>query len=248
MILVCRFCIKQKAVYALFLGALFCIIMNACSTCLITEKHSIKKIKETEPYAAVSIQYPDFPRYPVLSQAIENAVLPQYTEFAQSAQDKWNEWNALSHEGTVLSSQKTVPPFEYTVQCKPVYCGDSFISVLITSYSYSGGAHGTTTIRSFYYDTVNNCFKTAAEVTGMSEATIAALCRKVLHQKLQYGNRDADSEKERTRWIANGTEPDEGNFSVFTYDGKKATTYFPHYSVAPYSEGILQVEISPVWE
>ena len=63
---------------------------------------------------------------------------------------------------------------------------------------------------------------------------------------LNYGGNEAEAQKARTDWIAEGTIPEASNYQTFTYDGKKLTVYFEPYTVAPYSEGVQKVTIAAV--
>ena len=131
-----------------------------------------------------------------------------------------------------------IPPFEFHSECTPISITDDYISVLLTLYTYIGGAHGITELVCFNYDTATNQYVERPQVRGMSLKEIADIVRPLLEKKLSINDPNFDKD-----WLISGTEPTLQNYSVFTIDTEKTIIWFQDYQVAPHSDGILSVSI-----
>ena len=78
-----------------------------------------------------------FEKIPLLNNYIENSILNYYDSFYTMAKKDWEEMN---HQRKDLnSSSSDLPPFDYIINFE-VLENDKYISVLIDSYNFCGGA------------------------------------------------------------------------------------------------------------
>lgn len=116
-----------------------------------------------------------------------------------------------------------------------------YISVLLSAYSFTGGANGLDQLASFTWNKKSDRLVTLQDLVPMvanppSLEVLSNLCQKQLNQIL-----DAENDSDLQEMIALGTEPLQENFQVFTLSEKGATIYFTKYQVAPGSFGIQKV-------
>jgi hypothetical protein len=197
-------------------------------------------IEEKNKYAEIKVQYPQFAEYADLNKTVHTTVVDPYKAFKASVKQDWKEMDAVRRK---TGSADVTPPFSYDVGCDPVVFNGRYISMLFTTYAMEGGAHGDTTLSSITYDINLKKIVSITEASGYSLEEIAAKCNDYFMKNLNYGNGSRESEDDCTKWIAEGTAPEEKNYEKFTYDGKLLTVYFEPYIVAPYVYGIQKVEI-----
>ncbi|MCK9169642.1 MAG: DUF3298 and DUF4163 domain-containing protein [Treponema sp.] len=197
-------------------------------------------IKEKNKFGEIKVQYPVFPRCPDLNNAVKAAVVSPFRSFRSTMKQDWEEMDRIRRE---TGPEGITPPFSYDVGCNPVILTDRYISLLFTTYTMEGGAHGDTTVCSFTYDRKLNRQVSITETTGYTLDEIAAYCNDYFTKNLNFSDGSRESEDECTKWIAEGTAPEKKNYEKFTYDGKTLTVYFEPYIVAPYVYGIQKVEI-----
>ncbi|HBG65859.1 MAG TPA: hypothetical protein DDW78_05250 [Treponema sp.] len=204
--------------------------------------YTVKTVKENLSYVESDIAYPSFEGIGALDAAVKDAVLTNYNSFKVLARKNWTDLDAYRREEPGAGG--VTPPFEYNVQHK-VFRGKRFVSVLLTSYEYDGGAHGNTTLRSFTYDVESGKIIPLTEASALSYAQLSALCRQKLVAALVDADASLSSEQRRllTAMIDSGTAADAEHFSCFTIDGKTITVYFEPYAVAPYAYGTQTVQL-----
>ncbi len=126
--------------------------------------------------------------------------------------------------------------YEFNSSWTPMQVNESTISFLLRFWGYTGGAHGFSSLMSFNYD-VKNQKEVAPRDLFPSDPnylkTISDYARTDLRR--QFGNEGNED------MILAGTEPQEENFSVFTFTPKAITFYFGQYQVAPYAMGESKV-------
>lgn len=198
-----------------------------------TQSHSTyKTVADGNKYYSAKIKYPVFKGYDEVNTRIENIVMENFNMFSANAEASWTELDSEMHAS---GSTSQTPTFEYEVYCGPIINKNGYISVLISTYVYEGGAHGYTTLASVNYDKSQKKFISISDVCDLSYKNLADICRADLKKQL------ADEADES--WIDNGVSPTADTFSTFTYDGKKITIYFEAYQVASYAAGIQKVII-----
>ncbi len=179
-------------------------------------------IKEKLDYITTDITYPRFPGNKELSSAIERYVQQDYPPVKAEA---------LETKG---KNPTSVLSYEYITNYEVIEDA-TFTSVLLTTYTYTGGAHGLESNKSFVWNKKTKALQNVVQASGLSYTAIAAKCQTALKKRDFY---TADGSVEA------GTQPDDEHLGTFTIDGKKLTIYFDPYAVAPYSEGIQTVDIT----
>ncbi len=203
--------------------------------------HKFIEIKEQYNYLTTKISYPEFSDCEILNKRIKNTVISNYNNFKNFAENSWNEINEYNKK----ESQSSLPPYEFILQSQ-VLKSNNIISVLLTNYVYSGGAHGNTMLQTFNYDVEKQKFLAITDVLPLSYDSIAKICRTKLTDILIKNNKyitTPTDENEMYAMLNEGTFPQAGNFEIFTVNNNVVTVYFEPYSVAPYSYGIQKVEI-----
>lgn len=213
---------------------------NLPSSSSTSKKIAYKIVTQRESTNAVEVKY----SYPQFSgQDTLNALIKKMREEASviAMNDLKKDWNDFSKEQKLNGSKEEVPPFDYNVECNPVIATSPYISMLFTTYTYSGGAHGEYTLDALTYDVNSQKEVSITEISGYTINEIAQHCHDYLVKNLRYGNGSKEAEEDRIAWIAEGTIPNESNYTAFTCDGKILTIYFEPYRVAPYASGIQRV-------
>jgi len=124
-----------------------------------------KQFSEKETYVDANILYPSFPDCEPLSRTIKDAVLGSYATFKKDAPELWKEYDD-ARRSTDIDSAETTSPFTYSVECT-VYKYESYISVLVETYTFIGGAHGSTELSSYTYDVRDGTYPTVeGKLTG----------------------------------------------------------------------------------
>ena len=106
---------------------------------------------------------------------------------------------------------------------------------IFTTNSYTGGAHGMQTRRTFAFNkggqllTISNLFSNG--IDGLNAFS-------KLVQKELLKREGADE-----AWIADGAGPKEENYSTFVINDDGVTVLFDPYQVAPYSDGAIDITI-----
>lgn len=241
----------KKSVKSFTLFAITILVPFIFASCLSTKTESavekvynneksgecdyIKIVEDTD-YLHTDISYPLFDKEQELSRTIKNTVESDWKSFKAVAEKDWKKISALNSK---------LPPYEYIVQSAVSYSGN-IISVFLTTYRFSGGAHGETFIKTFNFDTKEKKLLNITEVSDYSFEELSDLSRKYIHNKLISENKFEITGEEvniLTEMIDEGTLPIAGNFQNFTVDGNKLFIYFEQYKVAPYSYGIQVVEL-----
>ena len=112
------------------------------------------------------------------------------------------------------------------------------LSLIFTTYQFTGGAHGSTVIQTYTFDLANDRLIRLDDLftnTNDALAIIAPLVEESLTTTL--GDMlDAD-------WLAQGSGTDPQNYQTFSLDANSITFYFQQYQVAPYAAGLQTVTI-----
>ena len=200
-----------------------CIVLLFASCASTNSASTYSLVETTEDTAAIEtrISYPQFDAVPELSAQIAQYVQRTYPPFKADAQ-KFN----LDYADSALQYQFLVS--------STITEDDTFIAVLLNTYTYSAGAHGSTELTSFVWNKKTGSLQTIEQASGLSYAHIAQQCRAELRK------RSISSDEQ---WIMQGTQPDAEHFGTFTIHNKRLTVYFAEYQVAPYAAGIQSVSI-----
>ncbi len=185
------------------------------------------------------IDYPLFEAEPVLNKMLIKKVHDTVTTFH-------NEWfaaqEAVSAEGAGID---TARGFELSMGVNEVHEDMSMLSFFLSCYEYTGGAHGSTVLIPFNYSkntkkliTLKQAFEQFGCLPDEWLSLLADEVRRQLLEQVQQGVFDSEA-----KWIKEGTEPVEKNFSTFTIEGDNIRIVFAQYQVAPYASGMPEVKI-----
>ena len=117
----------------------------------------------------------------------------------------------------------------HTIEVKNIYSDKSITSVLLTSYEYTGGAHGTTTRIGLVMDT-----KTGKKLSPIWDKQIAIRLKKMIRKDLSIDEK---------KWIHDGTRDIE-QYQSFTITPRVLTIYGQQYQHNAYAYG-MQTLIFP---
>ncbi len=238
---------KTKLSYGLLTG-LLSLFFVSCATLPGGKKDSQKfsftyktvEVSEKLEYLDTKIKYPQFDAFPDLNKRIENTILSNWKNFKSYSKGEWKDIVELNNRGT-----SKLPPFEYLVNFE-VSGNKTIISVLLDTYVFNGGAHGSTTLTSLNYDTTTNKYIDVTKASGMTYNELSSVCRNTLYKRLIDDNKAAlppGQEDSMREMINTGAFPQAGNFEIFTVDGAKVYVLFEPYSVAPYAYGSQKVQV-----
>ncbi|MGP1455795.1 MAG: PdaC/SigV domain-containing protein [Treponema sp.] len=177
-----------------------------------------------------SVNYPFFSAEPALNMHL-----------AKLTGDVLKQFNENFYAG--IAAETTMPfTHECTISARNVYENDNTISLLLSVYSYTGGAHGETTLIPVNYSKNTKALLSLKDVIGsVSEDTLMNLsqeARRLLQEQQAQGVFHASAE-----WIHDGTEPKEENFAVFCLEQDRIRIVFRQYQVAAYSEGMPEIVV-----
>lgn len=235
---------KNKTVFIFF--SLICFVAVCFSGCKTTKdilfssnEYIERNIDKAEDYLITEISYPEFNNYPTLNKQIEYLVLSNWKDFKEFSEDSWNEVASLN-------SSSYYPPFTYSVDYNVTYSGN-IISIYFTTYTFSGGAHGITTLKTINYDKETKRDLSITESTNYTYEELSDLCNKSLYKQFIIDDKDNLNQQLVETLDAmreEGTAPYAANFENYVLDGNKVIIYFEPYKVAPYSYGIPEVELA----
>ncbi len=237
----------KRVFYSALCLCLLTLTFTSCLSSKVERKSSSRdyktlQYKEDLDYLTTDISYPEFTNYPELSKKIKNTIFSNWESFKSYTKNDWQQLNDLNSK----SSKSSLPPYEYIVKTQVETSSSKYISVLINTYVYSGGAHGNTSLISYNYNISNRSYDNILTATGLDINKISEISRKQLYDTLITKNNDISSksqEDDLKEMINMGAFPQIGNFEIFTIGKKYITIYFEPYSVAPYAYGIQNVEV-----
>lgn len=199
-------------------------------------------INENLNYLKSQITFPEFENYPDLNKIIRNTVESNWKSFKGYTKTEWVELNNLNSK----NGEDVLPPFEYKV-ISEVTGNSKYISVLINTYIFNGGAHGNTSLIAYNYNIETGKIDNIITASNKTVNEISEICRKVLYERLISKNKNISTPNEEIdlkEMINDGAFPQIGNFQIFTMQKNRMNVYFEPYSVAPYAYGIQKVEIN----
>lgn len=237
----------KRVFYSALCLCLITLTFTSCLSSKIEQKSTSKayrtlNFKEDLDYLKTDISYPEFNNYPELSKRVKNTIFSNWESFKSYTKNDWYQINDVN----ARDSKSSLPPYEYIVKTQIETSSPNYISVLINSYVYNGGAHGNTTLISYNYNIKTGKYENILTVTGMDINKISEISRNQLYDRLINNNKDISSPSQiddLKEMINMGAFPQIGNFEIFTIAKKNLTIYFEPYSVAPYSYGIQSVNL-----
>lgn len=126
-------------------------------------------------------------------------------------------------------------PFEFFVNYDVSYTNKYFVSLIVYTYYYTGGAHGSTIAHAFNYDLDSNKnLKLSDLFEGKYLNIISDYCIKEILKDDNYADES---------WVKEGAGPKAENFEAFTLTEKALVIHFQQYQVLPYAAGMPEISI-----
>jgi hypothetical protein len=225
----------------LFLG-LLCAFAVFLSSCRSTQVAVTSRTGHLDAdWLEADINYPAFEGFDELNTVIADYVESDYREFKAQYQDTWQTEKAYRMR---LDPDVDMVRYAYYVSPRKAVAAKRYISVVLAVWNFTGGAHGSTVLKSFVYDKKTRSLIPNPSALGFSYDYLAEQCRAWLDAHVSIADQSKAALSDRKQWIEAGSAPKESNYTVFAYDGKILTVYFAEYQVAPYSEGIFEVPVT----
>lgn len=202
-----------------------------------THHYELVEINEEKDFLITNISYPSFPALPALDKHIKNLVESGWNDFKKEAEKQWKK--------TAELNSNTLPPFEYFVKFN-VLGNKDIVSIYLEIYSFNGGAHGETHIKTINYDIKNDKYLSVTEATNYSYDELSEECNKILYEELIEKEKfeiDGETVNLLDEMRREGTKPIAGNYEAFTIDNENLTIYFEDSKVAPHYYGIQTVSL-----
>jgi len=208
---------------------------------------NIQSIRESDGFFYVQAEYPQFQTAGTdFNQEIATLISGKINSFKEESRDNWKA------RLDTMSADKPLPkgpqqPFEFLASWQSAQLNNTYLSLVIKIYYFSGGAHGNEEIHAFNYDMVK---KKKIRMDDFFESSQDALkkiskisAEDITGQLQSQGWREDDSLKEMVR---EGTAPLFKNFKNFNFDSQSLIIYFQRYQVAPGAAGSIIVRIAKV--
>ncbi len=130
-------------------------------------------------------------------------------------------------------------PYEMDITYQQFSHSDAITSLVLTTYQFTGGAHGNTTYQTYTFDLQSGTVIALDDLftdTSAALALIDPIVEADITQKIGADAIDAD-------WLKQGTGTNPDNYRSFALDGDNLVFYFPPYQVAFYAAGTQVVSI-----
>jgi hypothetical protein len=207
------------------------------------------------PYTTFKVAYPQFKNAtPDFNKKIAEQVNAGIEQQKKDSEYSWKARYETQSAGEDISQFPSKDDkFYYDVSWQATQENNRFISFLLVTSAYAGGAHGYEVLSSFNYDVIKKQEITLADLFANDPDhldTISEFSRKDLtaqfRKKLSVKTKDEEKtfQDSIVPMMLGGTTPDEINFSVFTFTDDNITFYFNQYQVAPYSMGLSKIVMS----
>jgi hypothetical protein len=160
-------------------------------------------------------------------------------EVVSSTIDPFIQATQASFFETVGAAFSPAPgPYELDVTYEELHHSDTIVSLVFTTYEFTGGAHGNTLHQTYTFDlqhgvvlTLDNLFTDTAAALAVIDPIVEADLTAKLGDMLDV------------QWLTDGTGTNPDNYQAFALDADNLIFYFPPYQVAPYAAGTQTVSI-----
>lgn len=127
-------------------------------------------------------------------------------------------------------------PYSFEGNFETVF-GLRTVTFIYTFYTYTGGAHGNSVIKTFTFDTTGKLLTFEDVFNNPQDALIALVPSVYTRIKSTLG------EMFQETWVQEGILPTQQNYQAFYLTKDSIGFVFSPYQVAPYAAGIVRVEI-----
>jgi hypothetical protein len=212
---------------------------TATTTATITPV-TIEVYKDSKPWYDVSIEYPN---------------LPVAKDFIMSKYNSFTEDTKILQVKTQLEAKEVLglmnPDWKYTFNSTISTASSSnTTSYIFETYTFTGGAHGSTNISAITLDTDGKVLPVEEILKTQNLPKIAPIARREIltekRKRLSAGgieSKDLESILAQDTMVDDGTKPTRENYSVAWIDGDDVVVHFGQYQVGAYAEGMYNVHI-----
>lgn len=206
---------------------------------------NIESIQESDSFFSIHTEYPEFPAAdPDFNQEIATLISGKIDSFKKESLDSWKaRLDAMPGDKPVPKGPEQ--PFEFIASWDSAQLNNTYLSLLIKIYYFTGGAHGNEEIHAFNYDIVKK------KKIGIEDFFVSP--QEALKKISRISAQDITSQLQSRQWkiddnlkeiLNQGTTPIFDNFKNFNFDSHNLILYFQRYQVAPGAVGSLTVTIS----
>lgn len=206
---------------------------------------NIESVRESDSFFYIQAEYPQFETAGKdFNQEIATLISGKINNFKEESRDNWKA------RLDTMPANQPVPenpeePFTFLASWDSAQLNNTYLSLVIKIYYFTGGAHGNEEIHAFNYDMLQN---KKIEIKDFFDSAQEALKRisqistqDIKSQLQSQGWKEDDNLKEM---VNQGTAPLFKNFQNFNFDSYNLIIYFQRYQVAPGAAGSLTVTIS----
>jgi len=221
--------------------------------------YETRTLSPSDLYVKFDVTYPYFKQASEeFNSIILNLLEEQIVDNKNTSTENWQaRYQAQSEDENISEYPTDDEKFYFSSSFDVAQNNSDYISFILTSSGYTGGAHGYEIKTAFNYDVINQKIISLKDIFSDYPNYlnyISEESRKIL--KGQYATvteedrGDSESEEAVQDYIDNmnemidsGTEPTEDNFKNFTFTSNKIKIYFAQYQVGPYAIGEPEVEL-----
>lgn len=194
------------------------------SSCNKKENISINLEQENLPYLQYSLQLPEYPDYPDLSEKINTMLRTDFENYKDFAQLEWE------YDPSDIYTYRTL--FED-------HSNKDYINILIRKFIYCGPGMEDDYFITFCWDKRLNKLVTIEEVTGFTSIELMEYCRKYVKSNLK--DVEPQSRNYVDSYIDHELNENLNNYSHFTTSKKTVTIYFASGNSAPKGFGPQEI-------
>ncbi|AEE15678.1 DUF3298 and DUF4163 domain-containing protein [Treponema brennaborense] len=245
--------ILRKTAETAILCGLLLSVSASCASAKDPQKgvSVIRNKAETDIYLAET-ELPVFDGREALNRRILQTGDDWFTEFSRDARE--NTAARLETAAPDQLKEIEMPFCTFNQTWKLAENDADYISCLLESYSYTGGANGFVQLASFTWNVRTDTEAALTDVLAdfVAPATLdrlAEICRTQLTERFKSADGPVSSDGSvaadpyTAQMIAEGTAPVPENYRVFTVSDTELTIYFNKYQVAAGSYGVQTVSI-----
>lgn len=200
-----------------------------------------KKIDENSEFLRLELKYPFLNIKEQGNKGVDNKVIEKINKDIEDVVFKFRDYIKSGSEEYSKDYKEGYMKYQYEgfSDYKVTYNKDNILSIPLTMYEFTGGAHGLTNIKSFNYDLSNG-----KEILLKDMFKEGVDYKSVLNK---YIKEQIDKTEDKNIYFTgdmgfNGISDNQS----FYIDDNGIVVYFSLYDIAPYSSGIPMFTIS--WE
>ncbi len=222
----------------IFAGLLLAVVLIGILRFALRPSYKlVYESRREHPYVLQS-QYPQFEKASdEFNRKIVDWVRDQERDFKDGAINNWIVFKETSLPEEVKKKEKN-PPYTLSIKSEVVLANRDYISVVLRSYSFLGGANGITVMQTFNYDIKNeremSLYAFFTQVSNYLNK-LTTVARAQLKNQLEAQNCFVE------QMFLDGTYADPYTFRNFSFNTYQLRIHFARYQVAPGACGEQQV-------